>query len=149
MRGHLQSLGDLGSGDAMTFPTEAERQARLHKRAGCDCEEEAMPIDLDEVRKRHKRCSGLARCRMPCDATQLADEAEHLRSKYTASQDEMTELLTEHRKQGEEVERQAGLFAVARKESEGLANLIVERDNEIARHKQERRDNFDEIKERF
>jgi hypothetical protein len=40
MRGRLASLGDLGSGDAaMTFPTEAERQARLHKRAGCDCTE--------------------------------------------------------------------------------------------------------------
>jgi hypothetical protein len=46
MRGRPDPLGDLGSGDAMSWPTEAERQARLHKRAGCDCtEEEAMPED--------------------------------------------------------------------------------------------------------
>jgi hypothetical protein len=108
-------------------------------------EESAMPIDLDHIRESID-------LEIPTDpevVLQLADEVEHLRSKYTASQEALTELLTEHRKQGEEVERQAGLFAVARKESEGLANLIVERDNEIARHKQERRDNFDEIKERF
>jgi hypothetical protein len=29
----------------MTFPTEAERQARLHKRAGCDCTEEGIMSD--------------------------------------------------------------------------------------------------------
>jgi predicted nucleic acid-binding Zn-ribbon protein len=58
---------------------------------------------------------------MPCDAIQLADEVEYLRSRFTASQEEMTELLTEHRKQGKELERL----------------------------RQERRDNFDEIRERF
>jgi hypothetical protein len=99
----------LGSGDAVSFPTEAERLTRLHKRAGCDCtEEEAMPIDLDEIRKKHirgtiKRCKCCARA-WPCDAIQLADEVEQLRSKYTASQEEMTELLTEHRKLVEALE---------------------------------------------
>jgi hypothetical protein len=34
-----------------------------------------------------------------------ARDVEHLLSKYTASQEALTELLTEHRKQGEEVER--------------------------------------------
>jgi hypothetical protein len=51
MRGRLYSLGDLGSDDAaMTFPTEAERQARLHKRAGCCTEEEAMTDPTPEER---------------------------------------------------------------------------------------------------
>jgi hypothetical protein len=51
MRGRLASLGDLGSGDAaMTWPTEAERQARLHKRAGCCTEEEAMTDPTPEER---------------------------------------------------------------------------------------------------
>jgi hypothetical protein len=72
----------LGIGDTMMFPTEAERQARLHKRAGCDCAEgEAMLIDLDDN-----------------EARELIAEVEYLRARFSASQEEMTELLTEHRK---------------------------------------------------
>jgi phage-related minor tail protein len=55
-------------------------------------------------------------------------EREHWQSKYTASQEEMTELLTEHRK---------------------LREALYAHKDEITRLKQERRDNFDEIKERF
>jgi hypothetical protein len=41
----------------MTFPTEAERQARLHKRAGCWCMEEES--ELDRLRKAGtKICEG-------------------------------------------------------------------------------------------
>jgi hypothetical protein len=134
----------LGSGDAVSFPTEAERQARLHKRAGCDCtEEEAMPIDLDEAKKRaewvrdYTDCNAMQRV-VAVEAIRLADEVERLRadnsrlrdelaqawgltdadteaartdeiadlhSKYTASQEEMTEVLTEHRKLVEALER--------------------------------------------
>jgi hypothetical protein len=102
-----------------------------------------MPIDLDEVRKGHQKCRAQTHppfverkydaCSFdgrpyPCDAIQLADEVEHLRFKYAASQEEMTELLTEHRK---------------------LREALYAHKDEITRLKQERRDNFDEIKERF
>jgi hypothetical protein len=57
-------------------------------------EERAMPIDLDHIRESID-------LEIPTDpevVLQLADEVEHLWSKYTASQEALTELLTEHRK---------------------------------------------------
>jgi hypothetical protein len=91
--------------DAMTWPTEAERLARLHKWAGCDCTEEAMPIDLDEVRKWHQRAQVPGEhdsrfCRFckadwPCDAIQLADEVEGLR--------EVVDRLTFHQIQNKKL----------------------------------------------
>ncbi len=35
-------------------------------------------MNLKAVRKRHKKCKGLARCRVSCDIIQLADEVELL-----------------------------------------------------------------------
>jgi hypothetical protein len=96
MRGRLAPLGDLGSGDAMTWPTEAERQARLHKRAGCNCtEEEAMPIDPDEVKAVHYEVENSGadnycwkcQCSWPCDAIQLADEVERMREERDSAED--------------------------------------------------------------
>jgi predicted nuclease with TOPRIM domain len=122
----------------MSFPTEAERQARLHKRAGCDCTEgETMSkIDLDEVSKFAEECERtLSLPGLHSLVTQLADELEHLRSKYTASQEEMTELLTEHRKLGEALDARHNEIA-------RLSKTVIDL-------RQERQDNFDEIRERF
>jgi hypothetical protein len=64
-----------------------------------------MPIDLDKGIEQAARllrrecCHTASDFEAPCCSwTMAARDVEHLLSKYTASQEEMTELLTEHRK---------------------------------------------------
>jgi hypothetical protein len=98
MRGRLAPLGALGSGDAaMTLPTEAERLARLHKRAGCDCTEEAMNlIELARHEQGSIFCPGHGAL-----IKDLADEVERLRAAVEAERyrtlQEMVEGITVER----------------------------------------------------
>ena len=71
-----------------------------------------MSVDIDAYRKWHTEginfCKGKCSCcvqEWPCPTIQLCDAVDQERCKHTASQEALTEFLTEHREYAEEIAR--------------------------------------------